>query len=219
MEKSKKELEDIIKLLKKEYPEAHGTLNFKTPFQLAVSVALSAQATDARVNKITPALFNVAPNAEEMNKLTVDEIKEYIKSINYFNNKAKNLKEMSRQIVEEYDGKIPNNIEDLQKLAGIGRKSANIIMLEGFNNPVGIAIDTHAKRVSNRLGLSNESDPSKIEQDLMKIYDKKHYKDLNHLFVWHGRTICDSRKPKCDICPISHLCNYYIKEYKNNKKD
>lgn len=108
---------------------------------------------------------------------------------------------------------MPDNIDDLQKLAGIGRKSANIIMLEGFNNPVGIAIDTHAKRVSNRLGLSKESDPNKIEQDLMKIYDKKYYKDLNHLFVWHGRAICDARNPKCDICPVKEYCNYYIKEY------
>lgn len=214
MNKTKKELEDIIKLLKERYPEAHGTLDFKTPFQIAVSVALSAQATDARVNLITPALFHIAPDAESMNKLTVDEIKEYIKSINYFNNKAKHLKEMSRQIVEDFNGKLPDNIDDLQKLAGIGRKSANIIMLEGFGKAVGIAIDTHAKRVSNRIGLSKESDPNKIEQDLLNLYDQKHYADINHLFVWHGREICDARNPKCDICPINKYCNYYKFEYK-----
>lgn len=214
MEKTKKELDDIIKLLKKEYPEAHGTLDFETPFQIAVSVALSAQATDARVNLITPALFNVAPNAEEMNKLSVDEIREYIKSINYFNNKAKNLKEMSRQIVEDFGGNLPDNMEDLQKLAGIGRKSANIIMLEGFNNPQGVAVDTHAKRVSNRLGLSKESDPNKIEQDLLRQFDKKHYADLNHLFVWHGRELCTARNPKCSKCPLKKYCLYYKDEYK-----
>lgn len=214
MEKSKKELDDIIKLLKKEYPEAHGTLDFETPFQIAVSVALSAQATDARVNLITPALFNVAPDAEEMNKLSVDEIREYIKSINYFNNKAKNLKEMSRQIVEDFGGNLPENMEDLQKLAGIGRKSANIIMLEGFNNPQGVAVDTHAKRVSNRLGLSKESDPNKIEQDLLRQFDKKHYADLNHLFVWHGRELCTARNPKCNKCPLKKYCLYYKDEYK-----
>ena len=214
MEKSKKELDDIIKLLKKEYPEAHGTLDFETPFQIAVSVALSAQATDARVNLVTPALFNVAPNAEEMNKLSVDEIREYIKSINYFNNKAKNLKEMSRQIVEDFGGNLPDNMEDLQKLAGIGRKSANIIMLEGFNNPQGVAVDTHAKRVSNRLGLSKESDPNKIEQDLLRQFDKKHYADLNHLFVWHGRELCTARNPKCSKCPLKKYCLYYKDENK-----
>ncbi len=214
MKKTKKELENIIKLLKKEYPDAHGTLDYKTPFQLAVSVALSAQATDARVNIITPALFNVAPSAEEMNKLSLEEIKEYIKSINFFNNKARNLKEMSRQIVEEYNGNMPDNMEDLQKLAGIGRKSANIIMLEAFNNPQGVAVDTHAKRVSNRLGLSKENDPNKIEQDLLKQFDKKHYKDLNHLFVWHGRELCTARNPKCDKCPLKEYCEYYKKEEK-----
>ena len=214
MKKTKKELENIIKLLKKEYPDAHGTLDYKTPFQLAVSVALSAQATDARVNIITPALFNIAPSAEEMNKLSLEEIKEYIKSINFFNNKARNLKEMSRQIVEEYNGNMPDNMEDLQKLAGIGRKSANIIMLEAFNNPQGVAVDTHAKRVSNRLGLSKENDPNKIEQDLLKQFDKKHYKDLNHLFVWHGRELCTARNPKCDKCPLKEYCEYYKKEEK-----
>ena len=214
MEKTKKELDDIIKLLKKEYPEAHGTLDFETPFQIAVSVALSAQATDARVNLVTPALFNVAPNAEEMNKLSVGEIREYIKSINYFNNKAKNLKEMSRQIVEDFGGNLPDNMEDLQKLAGIGRKSANIIMLEGFNNPQGVAVDTHAKRVSNRLGLSKESVPNKIEKDLLRQFDKKHYADLNHLFVWHGRELCTARNPKCDECPLQKYCLYYKDEYK-----
>ncbi len=217
MEKTKKEIEDIIILLKERYPDAHGTLNFTTPFQIAVSVALSAQATDARVNLITPALFNIAPDAESMNKLSVDEIREYIKSINYFNNKAKNLKEMSRQIVEDFNGNMPNNIDDLQKLAGIGRKSANIIMLEGFGKAVGIAIDTHAKRVSNRIGLSKETDPNKIEQDLLKLYDKKYYADINHLFVWHGREICDARNPKCNICPINKYCNYYKFEFKKDK--
>ncbi len=217
MKKNKEEAEEVIKLLIERYPEAHGTLDFETPFQIAVAVALSAQATDARVNIVTPALFNVAPDAESMNKLSVDEIREYIKSINFFNNKSKNLKEMARQIVEDYNNEMPNNVDELQKLAGIGRKSANIIMLEGFGEAVGIAVDTHAKRIANRIGLSDESDPNKIEKELMELYDKKYYKNINHLMVWHGREICDARNPKCEICPVNKYCNYYKFEFKKHK--
>lgn len=213
IKRSKKRLENIVETLKKEYPEAKCSLDFETPFQMAVAVLLSAQATDARVNIITPALFLIAPNAEKMALLSVEEIKEYIKSINYYNNKSKNIHKMANQIVREYNGVLPNNMEDLQKLAGIGRKSANVIMLEAFNNPQGIAVDTHAKRVSNRLGLSDNSDPDKIEKDLLKQFDKKHYKDINHLFVWHGRYTCTARNPKCEKCNLKEECIYY----KDNK--
>lgn len=213
IKRSKKRLKNIVETLKKEYPEAECSLDFETPFQMAVAVLLSAQATDARVNIITHALFLIAPNAEKMALLSVEEIKEYIKSINYYNNKAKNIHKMANQIVHEYNGVLPNNMEDLQKLAGIGRKSANVIMLEAFNDPQGIAVDTHAKRVSNRLGLSNNSDPDKIEKDLLKQFDKKYYKDINHLFVWHGRYTCTARSPKCDKCKLKEECTYY----KNNK--
>ena len=118
--------------------------------------------------------------------------------------------------METYDGKVPEIMEELVKLPGVGRKSANVVMLEAFNNPQGIAIDTHAKRIANRIGLSKQKNPTKIEQDILKLLPKKYYKDVNHLLVWHGRKTCDSRKPKCDECPVRDYCNY-IKEVKDGK--
>lgn len=207
---NKKQASEVLNILRKMYPEAKCSLDFSNGFQMAVAVLLSAQATDAGVNKATPALFEVAGTPEKMNELNVEEIKEYIKTINFYNNKAKNIKKMSEQIMTEFNGKLPDNMEDLQKLAGIGRKSANVIMLEVYNDPQGIAVDTHAKRVSNRLGLSKQSEPSKIEEDLIKTFDKKDFKDINHLFVWHGRYTCKARKPECDRCNLKEYCKYYM---------
>lgn len=207
---NKKQASEVLNILRKMYPEAKCSLDFSNGFQMAVAVLLSAQATDAGVNKATPALFEVAGTPEKMNELNVEEIKEYIKTINFYNNKAKNIKKMSEQIMTEFNGKLPDNMEDLQKLAGIGRKSANVIMLEVYNDPQGIAVDTHAKRVSNRLGLSKQSEPSKIEEDLIETFDKKDFKDINHLFVWHGRYTCKARKPECDRCNLKEYCKYYM---------
>ena len=117
----------------------------------------------------------------------------------------------AKQVLENFNGKVPDNMEDLQSLAGVGRKSANVVMLEAFNKPQGIAVDTHAKRISNLIGLSKEADPSKIEKDLIKIFPKEYLKDINHLFVWHGRNTCVARKPKCDVCPVNKYCKTYKK--------
>lgn len=124
----------------------------------------------------------------------------------FYKNKAKNIKAMAKQIIEKYNGEVPRNMKELLKLPGVGRKSANVIMLEAFNNPQGIAIDTHAKRIANRIGLSKEKEPEKIEQDILKLIPKEYYKDVNHLLVWHGRQTCDSRKPKCKDCPVRKYC-------------
>ena len=133
-------------------------------------------------------------------------MEEIIRPCGFYKNKAKNIKETAEIILTKYKGTVPSTMEELIKLPGVGRKSANVIMLEAFNNPQGIAVDTHAKRISNRLGLSNNSNPEKIEQDLKKVIPQEYFKDVNHLFMWHGRNICTAKNPKCDECPIYKFC-------------
>ena len=201
----------IIEELKKMYPDAKCSLDFSTPFEMGIAVMLSAQCTDERVNKITPILFEKYKKPENYVKASLKEIEEIIKPCGFYKNKAKNLKGYAKDIVEKYNGKMPETMEELIKLPGIGRKSANVIMLEAFNNPQGIAVDTHAKRIANRMGLSKEKEPSKIEQDLIKQIPKKYFKDVNHLLVWHGRQTCNARKPKCEECRVNKYCELYNK--------
>lgn len=201
----------FVKILKETYPNATCSLDFKTPFQMVVAVMLSAQCTDERVNKTTPALFERCKTVQDFADIDINELEKIIHPCGFYKNKAKNIKLCAKQVLENFGGDVPDNMEDLQSLAGVGRKSANVVMLEAFNNPQGIAVDTHAKRVSNLVGLSNESDPVKIEQDLLKIFPKEYLKDINHLFVWHGRNTCIARKPKCDLCSVKEFCKYYKK--------
>lgn len=200
---------DIIKKLKKTYPDAKCSLDFNSPFELGIAVMLSAQCTDERVNKTTPSIFQKYNTPQDFINMDIKTLENLIHPCGFYKNKAKNIKEYSKKILEEFNGILPNDMDKLVTLAGIGRKSANVIMLEAFDNPIGIAIDTHAKRISNRLGLSLESDPNKIEQDLLKIIPKEYYKDVNHLLVWHGRNTCIARNPKCDKCPVAKFCKYY----------
>ena len=209
--KSKKDAVKIVEILKEYYPDATCSLDFTTPFEMLISVMLSAQCTDERVNKTTPNLFKKYNTPEKMANIDIKELEEIIHPCGFYKNKAKNIIACSKRLVEVYNSKVPDNIEDLMTLAGVGRKSANVIMLEAFNKPVGIAVDTHAKRVSNLVGFSKESDPEKIEQDLLKQFPEKYLKDINHLFVWHGRNTCIARRPKCDICPINKYCDEYNK--------
>ncbi len=206
--KTKSQAKQIIDILKQTYPDCKCSLDFETPFQMVISVMLSAQCTDERVNKVTPAVFAKYPNPELMAEADIKDLEELIHSCGFFRNKAKNMKECSKVLVEKYNGKVPSTMEELQKLPGVGRKSANVVMLEAFHNPQGIAVDTHAKRISNRIGFSKEEDPTKIEQDLLKVIPKEYYFDANHLFVWHGRNTCDSRNPKCQNCSVSKFCDY-----------
>ena len=200
---------DIIKTLKKTYPDAKCSLDFNSPFELGIAVMLSAQCTDERVNKTTPSIFQKYNTPQDFINMDIKTLENLIHPCGFYKNKAKNIKEYSKKVLEEFNGILPNDMDKLVTLAGIGRKSANVIMLEAFDNPVGIAVDTHAKRISNRLGLSLESDPNKIEQDLLKIIPKEYYKDVNHLLVWHGRNTCIARNPKCDKCPVAKFCKYY----------
>ena len=206
---NKKDINSLIDTLRKTYPDAKCSLDFETPFQLVVAVCLSAQCTDERVNLTTPALFNRCKSIKDFANIDLAELEELIHPCGFYKNKAKNIKKCANQILKDFDGKVPQNMDDLISLAGVGRKSANVIMLEVFGNAVGNAVDTHCKRISNRIGLSNEKDPSKIEQDLLKQIDPKDYKDVNHLFIWHGRYTCKSQKPLCEKCTLKQFCKYY----------
>lgn len=199
---------EIIKILKELYPDAKCSLNFSTPFEMLVAVVLSAQCTDDRVNKVTPTLFAKYNTPEDFVNMDIETLEKLIHSCGFFKSKAKNLKKTAQILVDNFNDQVPNNMEDLIKLPGVGRKSSNVIMLEAFNMPQGIAVDTHCKRIANRLGFSSETDPYKIEMDLLKVIPYEYYKDVNHLFIWHGRNICSSQKPKCDKCPLKKYCNF-----------
>ena len=201
----------IVEILKQTYPDATCSLDFETPIQAVVAVILSAQCTDERVNKTTPTLFEKCKTAEDFANIDIKELEDLIHPCGFFKNKAKNIKLCANQILEKFNGQVPNTMEDLMSLAGVGRKTANVVLLEVFGIAEGIAVDTHAKRISNLIGLSNEKEPEKIEQDLLKIFPKEYLKDINHLFVWHGRNTCIARSPKCDNCTINKYCKYYIK--------
>ena len=204
---NKNDIKKMINILRKTYPDAKCSLDFSTPFELVVAVMLSAQCTDERVNLTTPVLFKKCKTIEAFANINIKELEELIHPCGFYKNKAKNIIKCANQVLKNYNGQVPQNMGDLMSLAGIGRKSANVIMLEVFSNPQGIAVDTHCKRISNRLGLSKEKDPSKIEQDLLKQIDKKDYKDVNHLFVWHGRYTCKARNPECNKCCLRSMCH------------
>lgn len=207
----KSDAKKFIEILEKTYPDATCSLDFKTPFQITVAVMLSAQCTDERVNKTTPALFERCKTIEDFANIDIHELEQIIHPCGFYKNKAKNIKECAKKVIENFNGEVPHTMEELLTLPGVGRKSANVILLEAFGIAEGIAVDTHAKRISNRIGLSSESDPEKIEQDLLKIFPKESLKNINHLLVWHGRNTCDSRKPHCDKCSVSQYCNFYKK--------
>ena len=203
---NKKNAKELIECLKKAYPDATCSLDFTTPFELVVAVMLSAQCTDERVNKTTPTLFKECKTIEDFANIDIKKLEDLIYPCGFYKNKAKNIKLCAKQILEFHNGEVPNSMNKLTSLAGVGRKSANVILLEVFGIAEGIAVDTHAKRISNLTGLSKEKTPEKIEQDLIKLFPKKSLKDANHLLVYHGRNTCVSRNPKCEQCCIKHLC-------------
>ena len=211
---NKKDINSFVNILKATYPDATCSLDFETPFQLVVAVMLSAQCTDERVNKTTPILFEKCKTIEDFVNIDINDLEKIVHPCGFYKNKAKNIKKCAEQVLEDFNGNVPENMDDLLKLAGIGRKSANVIMLEAFGIANGIAVDTHAKRISNRIGFSSENDPEKIEKDLLKIFPYSTLKDINHLFVWHGRNTCDSRKPRCEQCTVKNFCEYYKKNCK-----
>ncbi len=210
--KNKKEASQIVEILRDYYPEATCSLDFETPFQIVIAVMLSAQCTDERVNKTTPLLFKNYGTPEKLANIDLKELEKIIHPCGFYKNKAKNAIACSKKLVNDFNGIVPNNMKDLMSLPGVGRKSANVIMLEAFHDAQGIAVDTHAKRISNKIGLSKENDPEKIEKDLLKQFKKEDWVDINHLFVWHGRNTCTARNPKCTSCPLKKYCDEYKKE-------
>lgn len=206
---NKSDAKKLVQILKNTYPDATCSLDFKTPFQLVVAVMLSAQCTDERVNKTTPILFERCKSIQDFADIDITELEKLIHPCGFYRNKAKNIKLCAKQVLENFNGIVPQTMDELLSLAGVGRKSANVVLLEAFGIANGIAVDTHAKRISNRIGLSKETDPEKIEQDLLKVFSKEDLKDINHLFMWHGRNTCISRKPLCENCTIRDYCKYY----------
>lgn len=208
---NKQNAKKIIDILKSTYPDATCSLDFTTPFEMVVAVMLSAQCTDERVNKTTPILFKRCKTISDYVDIDIKELEDIIHPCGFFKNKAKNIKLCAKQILDNFNGIVPNNMEDLLTLAGVGRKSANVILLEVYGIANGIAVDTHAKRISNLIGFSNQKEPEKIEQDLIKVIPKEYLKYVNHLFVWHGRNTCIARKPNCEGCTVKNFCRFYLK--------
>ena len=206
---NKSDAKKLVQILKNTYPDATCSLDFKTPFQLVGAVMLSAQCTDERVNKTTPILFEKCKSIQDFADIDITELEKLIHPCGFYRNKAKNIKLCAKQVLENFNGIVPQTMDELLSLAGVGRKSANVVLLEAFGIANGIAVDTHAKRISNRIGLSDETEPEKIEQDLLKVFSKEDLKDINHLFMWHGRNTCISRKPLCENCTIKDYCKYY----------
>lgn len=208
----KSEIKNFIEALQTAYPDATCSLDFETPFQLVVAVMLSAQCTDERVNKTTPTLFKKCKTIKDFADIDINELENIIHPCGFYKNKAKNIKTCAKQVLNQFNGQVPHTMEELTSLAGVGRKSANVILLEAFGIAEGVAVDTHAKRISNLIGLSDKKEPEKIEQDLVKLFPKEYLKDINHLFVWHGRNTCIARKPQCNNCCVKQFC----KKYTNN---
>jgi endonuclease-3 len=196
----------ILKRLKKEYPDAKCALIHDNPYQLIVATILSAQCTDARVNMVTPALFKKYPDAEHLADAKQEELEDMIKSTGFFRNKTKSLLGMAHGVVENHKGEIPDNMDDLVELPGVGRKTANVVLGNAFHKNIGVVVDTHVSRLSGRLGLTAQTDPVKIEQDLMELIPKKDWTIVSHLLIDHGRAVCKAPKPKCEICVLNDLC-------------
>lgn len=205
MSKQEKVLK-IIERLKPVYPDAKIALNFENPFQLLIATILAAQSTDVGVNEATPALFKHYPTPEKMAATSREDLDAYITKVNFHWNKTKLIKDAAQMIVDKFDGNVPENMEDLDSLPGVARKTANVVLSCAFRKPEGIIIDTHMIRMSNKLGLSESKDPVKIEQDLMAIVPKEHWIDFPLMLILHGRHFCTARPHSCEGCPLGDLC-------------
>lgn len=203
---SKIDFDFTLKLLKKNYPDAHCALDFTTPFELLIATILSAQCTDVRVNMVTPHLFKAYPNPKAMSEAAVEDIEELIRSTGFYKNKAKSIKGCSEQLVEKYDSAVPKSLEQLHELPGVGRKTANVVLGNAYNISSGVVVDTHVTRLSNRFGWVNMTDAVKIEEKLNSICPQSDWIMLSHYLISHGRAICTARSPKCASCFLSDAC-------------
>lgn len=213
--KKRARAEHINAILARTYPGATCALHFRSPFELLAATILSAQCTDERVNMVTPALFEAYPNAPAMAEAPQEHLEELIHTTGFFRNKAKSLKGMATGVTVQHGGEVPRTMEELRELPGVGRKTANVVLGNCFGVP-GLTVDTHMIRVNQRLGLTRNTDPEKIERDLMVIVSQPEWTLYSHRIILHGRAICVARKPKCNICPVADLCVYYQKIMKKH---
>ena len=197
---------EIYDLLTEEYPDAHCELDFENPFQLAVSTILSAQTTDERVNSVTPELFRRYPDAEALANAQQEDVEEVVRSTGFVRNKARNIIGFARGVMAGHGGDVPRTMDELRVLPGVGRKTANVVLGNAFGVDEGVVVDTHVKRLSTLLRFTREKTPEKIEKDLMELFPRERWTLLSHLLIWHGRRVCDARKPRCEACALSHLC-------------
>jgi endonuclease-3 len=202
----KEKAAEIIRILGKEYPDARVALEHKNPFQLLIATILSAQSTDVQINKITRKLFKKYRAPEDLAKAPLEEIETDIRSSGFYRNKAKNIKNACRILIKDFDSEVPRTMEELITLPGVARKTANIVLSGGFGIIAGIPVDTHVKRLSGRLGLTDNIDPTKIEQDLMEIVPKGEWFYISSLLIFHGRAVCDARRPRHEECVLYDLC-------------
>lgn len=205
----KKKATEILIILKQLYPTATCSLNYDTPLQLLVATILSAQCTDERVNKVTPALFQRFPDAHSFAIAPREEIETLIHSTGFYRNKAKNIQNACIKIVNDFGGKVPQTMEELLTLAGVARKTANVVLAHAFGIIEGVTVDTHVKRLSNRLGLTKSSNPIQIEKDLMKLLPQPEWENFSISIIYHGRAVCNARKPNCGECALTHLCLFF----------
>lgn len=208
VEEQQKNVLAVADRLIREFPDAKCALHHETPEQLLFATILSAQCTDERVNKVTPKLFERFPDSKSLSKAKVTEVEKLIQSVNFFRTKAKNLVACAQRIQSDFHGELPRTIEELTTLAGVGRKTANVVLGESFGLPLGIVVDTHVKRISNLIGFTKKQDPLKIEADLMKIVPKEYWTKFSHWLILHGRKTCIARRPKCGECVIQSQCAY-----------
>ncbi len=203
---SVEQIHAIITELRRLYPEARCSLNYSNPLELLIATQLSAQCTDERVNRVTGHLFQKYRNVEDFATASQEELEQDIRSTGFYRNKAKNIRAACQRIITEYGGEVPHTMQDLLSLMGVARKTANVVLGNAFGVVVGFVVDTHIGRLSRRLGWTTNEDPVKVEQDLMRIIPEKDWLDLAHLLIFHGRAICDARKPLCEQCTLASLC-------------
>ena len=197
---------EILIRLKRLYPDATCSLTYETPVQLMVATILSAQCTDERVNKVTPALFERFPDAPSLAVAELDDLETLVKSTGFYRNKAKNIRAACQKIMTDFEGKVPQRMEELTSLPGVARKTANVVLAHAFNINAGVTVDTHVKRLSQRLGLTKQTEPVKIERDLMKLLPQPDWENWSIRLIYHGRAVCMARNPACDRCQLADLC-------------
>ena len=201
----KRRMAEVLRVLKREYPEAKCSLDFETPFQLLVATILSAQCTDDRVNLVTPELFRKYPGPREMAAAPVAELEKLVQTTGFFRNKAMSISESAKAIVEQHGGKVPGDLEKLVALRGVGRKTANVVLGNVFDVP-GLVVDTHVGRLSRRLGFTRQNDPVKVEHEMMELVLREDWTIYSHLLIYHGRAVCTARRAMCEDCSLARLC-------------